>query len=71
MNQPSQRSLVFAERERSIKGRLVVAAVDTSAVAHQQLSAGQTVTAQDALRCAHWMNFGEAFFAYRNPRDVG
>ena len=70
MNQATQRSLVLAEGERAIECRLVIAAADAAAVAHQQLGAGQAIAAQDALRCANRMDLGEAFLADRKSGNV-
>jgi len=70
MNEAAQAGLVFAERYGAGEFRLEVAATVATAVAHQQLRAGETVAANHALRGTCRLYGFKTFGADGNPGNV-
>jgi hypothetical protein len=70
MNEAAQASIIFTERHGASELRLEVAAAVATAVAHQQLRAGEAVAAKYALWRAYRLNGLKTFGANRDPGDV-
>jgi hypothetical protein len=70
VNQPAQVVAILAKRGGALELRRTVTAVLALAAAHEQLRARQAVAAENALRAAQRLNFGQAIGADRQTGDV-
>lgn len=70
MDESAQAFPIFAERCCPVKIRRRIAAIRAEAIAPQQLSAGQAVATDYALRRSRRDNSGQAFPTYGNSGDV-
>src|SRR5664279_3376598 len=70
MDQPAQRSGIFAERHSAVEFRLEIAAALAVSLAHQQLRGQQPLAALHALRHANRLNGIQTLLAHRKTRNV-